>query len=117
MLSTKEGITMKMLTDSMGEIEARLHNIPGMLTRKPPMSAQPKEMNEYIYQPSLKPSFGAFKSLIWGSTFTINLHSMSTPLMSLYSHPLSPPNREHLLTGTPTLGKAEPSLRPVLRFA
>lgn len=55
MLSREEGITMKTLTDSVGDREARLCNTHDMLTIKSLMSARPKEMNEYIYQPSLKP--------------------------------------------------------------
>lgn len=62
MLSRKEGITMKTLTDSVRERKARLRNIHDMLTTKSPVSARPKEMNEYIYQSSLKPSFGLFNS-------------------------------------------------------
>ena len=57
MISTKEGMIMKTLTNSTGEKEARFHNIHDMLTIKPPMSAWPREVNEYIYQPSLTPSF------------------------------------------------------------
>lgn len=107
MLARKEGTTMR-LTDFMGWGEARRHSVHDLLTIKPPVSARPKEMNGYLYQPSLK--------LIWGSTFTTNPHPVSTPRMNLYSHPCTP-NLLSTCSGSPFSWEAEPRWRPVLGFA